>query len=49
MTISSAFARVTGTARRPGTTSIASLPLTLTLLPLAGLLLGLPLERGAIG
>lgn len=45
----SAFPRATGTARRLGTTSIASLPLTLTLLPLAGLLLGLPLERRAIG
>ncbi len=38
-----------GTSCRLRKTCASSLPLTITLLPLAGLLLGLPLEIDAIG
>lgn len=39
----------TGTGCRLRTTCVSVLPLTITPLPLVGLLLGLPLERHAIG
>lgn len=49
MSTPSPFWTATGTSCRLRKTCVSSLPLTITLLPLAGLLLGLPLETDAIG